>query len=65
MAKWIKFNLEGNNNIVDETTIKALHRGQIKADHMLPIRIKPPLAPVSYVFDKYGFGWFVGEYRGI
>ena len=64
MAKWIKFNLEGNSNIVDESTVEDIHKGQIEADQMFPIRIKPPLAPVSYVFHKYGLGWFVGKYRG-
>ena len=64
MAKWIKFNLEGNDDIVDDTVFREIHRGQIHAGHMLPIRIKPPLASVSFLFDTYGLGWFVGEYRG-
>ena len=64
MAKWIKFNLEGNDDIGDDEVIREIHRGQIHAGHMLSIRIKPPLASVSFQFDTYGLGWFVGEYRG-
>ena len=61
MAKWIKFNLEGNDDIVDDTVFREIHRGQIHAGHMLPIRIKPPLASVSFLFDTYDLDGLLGN----
>ena len=65
MIRWIKFNLFGNENIVDEATWEEIHQGQQHAKDMFPNRIRQPLTPVSYVFESYGLGWFVGTYRGM
>ena len=69
MAKWIKFHLnlgktESGHQLISKKLVLDMHR----ATTPLPLRptaISRPNYPVSHLYTGYGYGWGVGEYRGI
>ena len=69
MAKWIKFHLnlgktESGHQLISKKLVLDMHRVTTPLPSG-PTAISRPNYPVSHLYTGYGYGWGVGEYRGI
>ena len=69
MAKWIKFHLnlgktESGHQLISKKLVLDMHRATTPLP-LGPTAISRPNYPVSHLYTGYGYGWGVGEYRGI